>query len=138
MDLLGAGPLLVIPRPVRAIAKRCTVPDNRMCVLIRAVSQGESQHSINLIAPDSPSTLLSILRTSAFKTHLKKHGEEYLEAFIRQDTSAMVGGSTGSIGIEEEQSTIQPYSRDQVNTLTNISDDWESFLSLPDVACRCR
>jgi hypothetical protein len=79
--------------------------------------------------------LPSILRSSAFKAHLKKHGERYLEDFKRNDASAMAGGSTGPNGIEERP-TIHSYSRDQVNNLPSLSDDWETFLSLPDVACR--
>jgi len=106
----------VIRRPARVIVKRCTAPDNRTSVLFRA------------FAPPS------ILRLSAFKTHLKKHGERYLEEFKRQDTPAMVGGSTGSNEIEEEWATIQGSSGDQVNTLPSLSDDWESLLSLSDVA----
>ena len=121
----------MIRPPARVIAKRCTPPDNRTSVFFRAVSQGGSQHAIYLIAPGSPSALPSILRTSAFKAHLKKHGEQYLEIFKRKDTSAKAGRSTG---IEEERATIQSF--DQVNTLPSLTDAWGSFLSLPEDACR--
>ncbi|KAI9447904.1 hypothetical protein H4582DRAFT_1897051 [Lactarius indigo] len=76
-------------------------------------------------------TVRIILRTSAFKAHLRRHGEQYVEIFKRGDTSARLAGSTG---IEEER--VQSFSFDQVNTLPSISDDWGSFLSLPEDACR--
>lgn len=83
-----------------------------------------------------PGCKSSILRSSAFKTHLKKrHGEQYVEMFKRNDTSARVGGSTGPNGIEEERATIQSFSCDQLDFLPSLPDAWASFLSLPEDAC---
>lgn len=76
-----------------------------------------------------PGCKSSILRTSAFKAHLKRHGEQYVEIFKRGDTSARLAGSTV---IEEDR--VQSFSFDQVNTLPSISDAWGSFLSLPEDA----
>ena len=123
----------MIRRPARVIAKKCTAPDNRTSVFFRAVSQGESQHAINLITQGPPFAPPSILRSSAFKAHLKKHGELYLEIFKRE--FALVAGSTRSNGVEEDRTIVHGFSGDQVNTLPSLPDDW-SFLSLPDAACR--
>lgn len=123
---------MAIRRPARVIAKRCTAPENRTSVFSRAASQGESQHAINLSVPGSRSALPSILRSSAFKAHLKRHGEKYLEIFKRNETPAKVGGSTG---IEEEQATVEGCSYDQMNILPSLQDDW-AFLSALGDACK--
>ena len=111
-------------------------PDGATSALSRTVSQGQSQHSTYLICRDPPSALPSILRLSAFKAHLRRHGEQYVETFMREEALAKVGGSTGLNGNEEEQATLQSFSGSQVNTLPRLPDDWESFLSLPEDTCR--
>jgi hypothetical protein len=129
---MGVGPNLAIRRPARVIAKRCTLPENRTSVFIRAASQRESQHVIYVIAPGPPSALPSILRSSAFKAHLKRHGEQYVEMFKHQETSAKAGGSTR---IEEEQTTVQGVSADQMNMLDSLPDAW-GFPSFPEDSCK--
>jgi hypothetical protein len=76
-----------------------------------------------------PGCKSTILRSSAFKAHLRRHGEQYVEMFKRQETSAKAGSSTG---IEEEPATLQGFSVDQMNMLDNL-DAW-GFPSFPEDA----
>src|SRR5579863_6476991 len=83
---------------------------------------------------DAYSRLYSILRSSSFKIHLKKHGldpNDYM--FPQRDHSpTQVLRSTEPEGIKEGQvSNLGDSSRNQAMPFLGPLDSWDPFLSLP-------
>lgn len=133
MASLGASPLLVIPRLARAIAGKSIIPASLSSVLTRVAHRGKPYPAFQML--DTYSWLYSILRSSSFKIHLKKHGldpSEYPEFASRDQSPAEVWQPTEPEGMQEGQvSSIGGSSHNQAIPLPGLPDSWDAFLSLP-------
>lgn len=123
----------MIPRLARAIAGKSMLLANLSSVLSPVVHRGKSYLTFYVL--DAYSWLYSILRSSSFKIHLRKHGldpSEYPEFASREQSPTEVYQSTEPEGIREGQaSSIGSSSHNQAIPLPGLPSTWDAFLSLP-------
>lgn len=130
---LGASPPLVIPRLARAIAGKSIILASLSSVLTRVVHRGKSYLSFQVL--DAYSWPYSILRSSSFKAHLKKHGldpSEHPEFANRDRSPAEVLQATELEEIKKGQvSNIGDSSYNQAIPLPGPSNPWDAFVMFP-------
>ena len=107
--------------------------ENLSSVLSPVVHRGKSYLTFQVL--DAYSWLYSILRSSSFKIHLRKHGldpSDYPEFASRDQSPTEVYHSTEPEGIREGQvSGIGGSSHNQAIPLPGLPSTWDAFLSLP-------
>jgi hypothetical protein len=133
-DLQDVKPPLGIPRPAHAIAGKSITQESHSSALFRAVRQGKSYLTFPI--RDAYSRLCSILRSSSFRIHLKKHGlnpDNYPEFSKRSESPAEVSQSIEPGGITGGQdSGFYGSSFNQDGPLPGPSNSWDSLLSSVD------
>jgi len=133
-DLRDVKPLLGIPRPVHAIAGKSIIPEILSSAFFRAVRQGTSYFTFPIL--DTYSRLCSILRSSSFRVHLKKHGlkpDDYMEFSTRSQSPVEVPRPIEPEGITGGQdSSHYGSSFNQEAPLPGPSSSWDSLFSSVD------
>jgi hypothetical protein len=137
VESLGVGPRSVTPRLAPAIARRCINLDSLLNVLLRVVRQGNSYLTFQV--RDTYTEICSILRLSAFKAHLRKHGldpERCVDTVKRDQSSTKVRRSIGPVRVKEERvSNPHGSPHDQIS-LPVLPDCWDQLFSLPGNPCK--
>lgn len=112
----------MIPHPAPAIAGKFIIPESLSSVPLRVVRRGKSYLVFHVL--DANSRLDSIRRSSAFKTHLKKH---------RLDPSTYLKSPTPDHSPVEVWQSLQPEGimEGQVSTSNGSSCNQEISLLVP-------
>jgi hypothetical protein len=134
---LGVDPRSVTPRLAPAIARRCINLDSPLNVLLRVVHQGNSYFTFQI--RDTYTEICSILRLSAFKAHLRKHGldpERCVEPLKRDQSSTKVRRSIGPVRVKEERVSNPQGSPQNQISLPVLPDCWDQLFSLPGNPCK--